>query len=193
VQRGVDHDQSINTRPTGVDHGFVVRSFSFGRLLSFILAEGRIRDAWRYFIQQRTCPLGPRSTDNHGYTVLFTALIYNNLAPYAIALFESMKEDCVLPDRFVYKQFCDLILRQSKTDEQESAAPEVHETPEAIEVLETEFPEVPEQESVASESYTRKLPKLAELMKLPLEGLPELAEVKLRVQNHTARLPKEFK
>lgn len=156
-----------------------------------------MRDAWIYFIQQRTCPLGPRSVDNNGYSALINMLIYNKLSPYAIALFDSMKEDCVLPDRFIYKQFCDMIFGRNRFKEgaeqlqvldasgREVPPPEqvVQEISSAVESV-VEVSSVKEGqtgESIAAiEGSQKNLPKLLALMQLPLEGLPEVSEFKLR-------------
>ncbi len=179
----------------------MIRPYSFGRLLSQVLAEGRLRDAWVYFIQQRTCPLGPRSVDNNGYSALITMLIYNKLSRYAVALFDSMKEDCVLPDRFIYKQFCDMIFGRNRFKDEE------------VQVLDASGQQVPPPEQVSEElpdvnvsseakqnatgesiaeihSSQKNLPKLLALMQLPLEGLPEKSEYKLRVAKQTVRTPK---
>lgn len=181
-----------NTSLTGVKAGNVIRPFSFGRLLSQVLAQGRLRDAWIYFIQQRTCPLGPRSVDNNGYSVLINMLILNKLSPYAVALFESMKEDCVLPDRFLYKQFCDMIFGRKRFKDAEvqvldasgQQVPPEQVLPEVLSTV-AEVPDVKENptgESIAAiEGSQKNLPKLLALMQLPLEGLPEISEFKLRI------------
>lgn len=181
----------------GVKVGNIIRPFSFGRLLSQVLAEGRLRDAWIYFIQQRTCALGPRSVDNNGYSALITMLIYNKLTPYAIALFESMKEDCVLPDRFIYKQFCDMIFgrNQFQKDLQVlDASGQQVPPPEALAEdlnLSLDVKQNATGESIASiDSSQKNLPKLLALMQLPLEGVPEFTEFKLRVAKPAPRTPK---
>lgn len=179
----------------------MIRPYSFGRLLSQVLAEGRLRDAWIYFIQQRTCPLGPRSVENNAYSSLITMLIYNKLTPYAVALFNSMKEDCVLPDRFVYKQFCDMIFgrKQFKGDEVQvlDASGQQVSLPEQVAEdlsngnVSSDAKQNTTGESIATiHSSQKNLPKLLALMQLPLEGLPERTEFKLRVAKQTVRTPK---